>query len=68
MKKMRTLCAAVLGFSLLLGNIGYAATLSFADTSVTAGKTYYYRMRAYRTVNGKKVLSNLTSIVSKKAK
>lgn len=44
------------------------ATLSFADTSVTAGKTYYYRMRAYRTVNGKKVLSNLTSIVSKKAK
>ena len=25
MKKMRALCAAVLGFSLLLGNIGYAA-------------------------------------------
>ncbi len=43
-------------------------TLSFADTSVTAGKTYYYRIRAYRTVNGKKILSNLTNIVSKKAK
>ncbi|MEY8428611.1 hypothetical protein AALA00_13015 [Lachnospiraceae bacterium 46-15] len=44
------------------------STLSFVDTAVTAGKTYYYRMRAYRTVNGKKVISNLTEIVSKQAK
>jgi subtilisin family serine protease len=42
-------------------------TLSYADTSVTAGKTYYYKVRAYRTVNGKDILSDFSTIVGKKA-
>lgn len=42
-------------------------TLSYEDTSVTAGKTYYYKVRAYRTVNGKDILSDFSTIVGKKA-
>lgn len=49
-------------------SIANASTLSYADTSVTAGKTYYYKVRAYRTVNGKDVLSEFSNIVGKTAK
>lgn len=48
-------------------SIASGNTLSYADTSVTAGKTYYYKVRAYRTVNGKDVLSDFSAIVGKKA-
>lgn len=48
-------------------NITNAATLSYADTSVVPGKTYYYKIRAYRTVNGKDILSDFSIIVGKKA-
>jgi fibronectin type 3 domain-containing protein len=49
-------------------SITSASTNSYADTSVTAGKTYYYKVRAYRTVNGKDVLSEFSDIASKTAK
>lgn len=49
-------------------NIANANTLSYADTSVKAGTTYYYKVRAYRTVNGKDILSDFSNIVGKTAK
>lgn len=35
---------------------------------LTTGKTYYYKVRAYRTVNGKKIYSPFTGIASAKPK
>lgn len=43
------------------------ATLSYADTTVKAGTTYYYKIRAYRKPNGTAVFSGYSAIVSKKA-
>ena len=44
------------------------ATVSYEDTTVTAGKTYYYKVRAYRKPNGTAVFSGYSTIVGKKAK
>ena len=38
--------------------------LSSLYTGLTTGKRYYYKVRAYRTVNGKKVYSGFTNIAS----
>lgn len=43
------------------------ATLSYADTTVKAGTTYYYKIRAYRKPNGTAVFSGYSALVSKKA-
>lgn len=43
------------------------ATVSYNDTSVKIGTTYYYKMRAYRMVDGKKVYSAYTNIIKQKA-
>jgi len=41
---------------------------SFTNTGLTAGKTYYYKVRAYKTVDGKKIYGDYSSIVSVKPK
>ena len=35
---------------------------SYKDTKLSKGKTYYYKVRAYRNVNGEKVYGGYSSI------
>ncbi len=42
------------------------ASLSYTNTGLSTGKTYYYKVRAYRTVGGVKVYSGYTAVVSAK--
>ena len=44
------------------------STTNYTDKKLTSGKTYYYKVRAYRTVDGKKVYSSYSDIKSKKVK
>ena len=44
------------GYS-LVGTITSGSTVTFTDKKATTGTTYYYVVKAYRTVNGKKVPS-----------
>ena len=41
---------------------------SYKDSKVTSGTTYYYKARAYRTVDGKRVYGKCSSIVKIKVK
>ena len=42
---------------------------TYTDKSkVSSGKTYYYKIRAYRKVDGKKVYGAYSGVISKKAK
>ena len=43
------------------------STTSYIDTKVTPGKTYYYRVRPYKNVSGKKTYGSYSSIVKVKA-
>ena len=43
-------------------------TTSYKNIKLKAKKTYYYKVRAYRTVNGKKVYSSKSAITSVKTK
>lgn len=43
-------------------------TVSYKDKKVTSGKKYYYKVRTYKTVSGKKVYSNYSSVKSIKVK
>lgn len=40
------------------------SNLSYTNTGLTKGKTYYYKVRAYKIVNGNKVYSSFSSIKS----
>ncbi|MDN3450069.1 DUF5011 domain-containing protein [Planococcus sp. APC 3906] len=40
------------------------SAITFTNTGLSKGKTYYYKVRAYRIVNGKKIYSTYTPIVS----
>ena len=42
------------------------STISYTDKSLTNNKTYYYKVRAYKTVDGVKKYSSFCSIISKK--
>ncbi|MEV5114439.1 hypothetical protein MRBL20_002604 [Peribacillus frigoritolerans] len=41
-------------------------SLYYTNSSLTTGKTYYYKLRAYRTVSTAKVYSGWTTIISAK--
>lgn len=43
-------------------------TVNYTDAKLTTGKTYYYKVRAYKTVNGSKTYSSYSKIVSAKPK
>lgn len=43
-------------------------TLSYTNTNLVSGKTYYYKVRAYRNVNGKVVYGPYSAVKSKKIK
>lgn len=43
-------------------------TVSFKNTKLKSKKTYYYKIRAYRTVKGKKVYSAYSAVKGKKVK
>lgn len=42
------------------------STVSYTDKGLTAGKTYYYKVRAYRTVSGAQVYGEYSGIKSAK--
>lgn len=43
-------------------------TLSYTNTNLVSGKTYYYKVRAYRNVNGNIVYGPYSAVKSKKIK
>ena len=43
-------------------------TLSYTNTNLVSGKTHYYKVRAYRNVNGKVVYGPYSAVKSKKIK
>jgi hypothetical protein len=44
------------------------STVSYTKSSLKSGKTYYYKVRAYRNVNGKKVYGSYSAVKSVKVK
>jgi N-acetylmuramoyl-L-alanine amidase len=50
------------------GFVRYAKTTStsYVDTGLTTGKAYYYKVRAYRTVDGKNYYSGATAVIGRK--
>ena len=45
-----------------------SSTISYADSNLVSGKTYYYKVRPYRSVNGKVVHGSYSSVKSQKIK
>ncbi len=48
--------------------ISKAKTVKYTDSSLKKGKKYYYKIRAYRTIKGKKIYGPYSGIVMAKAK
>ena len=51
----------------IVAAISKAATVRYTDKKLTTGKTYYYKVRAYKTSGKTKVYSGYSAIVSAKA-
>lgn len=49
-----------------IATISKASTLSYTKSGLTKGKTYYFKVRSYTTVNGKKIYSDYTKVVKVK--
>ena len=49
-----------------IATISKASTLSYTKTGLTKGKTYFFKVRSYTTVNGKKIYSDYTKVVKVK--
>lgn len=50
-----------------VGTVTSGSTLSFTNSSLTTGKAYYYKVKAYKTVSGKKVYYAFSNVGSGKA-
>jgi lactocepin len=59
-------CETKTGTYTLAATVKGGTKTSYTNVKLTKGKTYYYKIRAYRTVGGKKVYSGYSSIVSAK--
>lgn len=46
--------------------VSSGSTLSYTNTKLKKGKTYYYKVRAHRVISGKNVYSPYSSVVSKR--
>lgn len=49
-----------------IATIKKAGTTSYTDSKLTTGKTYYYKVKSYRNVNGKALYSGYSDIASVK--
>lgn len=47
--------------------INSSSTLSYNNTKLLCGKTYYYKVKAFRTVSGKKQYSSYSDVVNSKS-
>ena len=56
------------GTYLLNETVISGSTLSYTNTGLIKGKTYYYKVKAYKIVNGKKIYSDYSSVKYKKCK
>lgn len=50
-----------------VGTVTSGSTVSYTNSDVTTGTNYYYKVRAYRVINGTKVYSPFTKYTSGKA-
>lgn len=51
-----------------VSNITKNSNIPYTNSKLTRGKTYYYKVRAYRTIDGKKVYSSYSTVKSIKVK
>ncbi len=47
-------------------NVGTSLVSSFNNTKLSSAKTYYYKIRSYKLVDGKKVYSDFSSVITAK--
>lgn len=55
---------SIKGSYVLCKTISSGAVLTYTNTSLKQGNTYYYRVKAYKNVNGKKIYSCYSKTVS----